>query len=173
MEGYEHNSKCSNDTWNGSVLGWELRNPRHCCLLGATDPFLSIPCSLELSIWVYQQFSLFRSQLPRFQGEKNLCWALVAHTCNPSYSRGRDQEDCDLKPGGANSSHDPSSKKPITKKGWWNGSVLALSSRLSTAKKKKKEPLLSNKFPRRALSFLVSCGFLLYSWTWPKFCPND
>jgi hypothetical protein len=40
-------------------------------------------------------------------------------------------------------------------------------------KKKKKEPLLSNKFPRRALSFLVSCGFLLYSWTWPKFCPND
>jgi hypothetical protein len=22
-----------------------------------------------------------------------ICWALVAHTCNPSYSGGRDQED--------------------------------------------------------------------------------
>jgi hypothetical protein len=29
---------------------------------------------------------------------------LVAHTCNPSYSGGRDQEDHDLKPTRANSS---------------------------------------------------------------------
>jgi hypothetical protein len=28
------------------------------------------------------------------------CWALVVHTCNPSYSGGRDQEDCGLKPAG-------------------------------------------------------------------------
>jgi hypothetical protein len=30
--------------------------------------------------------------------------ALVAHTCNPSHSGGRDQEDCHLKPVRANSS---------------------------------------------------------------------
>jgi hypothetical protein len=49
-------------------------------------------------------------------------WALVAYACNPSYSGGRDQEDCSLKPGWANSSRDPISKKPITKKYWWSGS---------------------------------------------------
>jgi hypothetical protein len=55
----------------------------------------------------------------------------VAHAYNPSYSGGRDQEDhCSLKPAQANSSRDPISKNPFTKKkkGWW-----------STAKKKKKE----------------------------------
>jgi hypothetical protein len=31
----------------------------------------------------------------------------VAHTCNPSYSVGRDQEDCLLKPTQANTSQDP------------------------------------------------------------------
>jgi hypothetical protein len=40
----------------------------------------------------------------------------VAHACNPSYSGCRDQEDCSLKPVQANSSRDPVSKKPITKK---------------------------------------------------------
>jgi hypothetical protein len=39
---------------------------------------------------------------------------LVAHACNPSYSGGRDQED--LKPVWANSSQDPISKIPITKR---------------------------------------------------------
>jgi hypothetical protein len=29
--------------------------------------------------------------------------SLVDHTCNPSYSGGRDQEDCSSKPDGANS----------------------------------------------------------------------
>jgi hypothetical protein len=37
-------------------------------------------------------------------------WALVAHTCNPSYSGGRDQEDHNLKPVWANNSQDPISK---------------------------------------------------------------
>jgi hypothetical protein len=41
----------------------------------------------------------------------------VAHTCNPSYPGGRDQEDGGLKPALANSWRDPISKKPITKKG--------------------------------------------------------
>jgi hypothetical protein len=47
----------------------------------------------------------------------------MAHTCNPSNSGGRDQEDGDLKDGGsksaqANSPKDPTLKIPITKKGW-------------------------------------------------------
>jgi hypothetical protein len=42
----------------------------------------------------------------------------VAHAYNPSYSGGRDQEDHSLKPAQANSSQDPISKKPNTKKGW-------------------------------------------------------
>jgi hypothetical protein len=33
--------------------------------------------------------------------------APVAHACNPSYSSGRDQEDCGLKPAQANSLQDP------------------------------------------------------------------
>jgi hypothetical protein len=41
---------------------------------------------------------------------------LVAHTCNPSYSGGRDQEDLGWKPPWANSWQDPiSKKKPIKK----------------------------------------------------------
>jgi hypothetical protein len=39
---------------------------------------------------------------------------------NPSYSGGRDQKDHGSKAAlPANSSEDPISKKPITKKGWW------------------------------------------------------
>jgi hypothetical protein len=41
----------------------------------------------------------------------------VAHAYNPSNSGGRDQEDRGLKPARANSSRDPISKIPITKKG--------------------------------------------------------
>jgi hypothetical protein len=40
----------------------------------------------------------------------------VAHTCNPSYSGGRDQEDLSSKPAWANNPRDPILKKPITKK---------------------------------------------------------
>jgi hypothetical protein len=40
----------------------------------------------------------------------------VAHACNPSYTGGRDQEDCSLKPARANSSRDPISKKPSQKR---------------------------------------------------------
>jgi hypothetical protein len=36
----------------------------------------------------------------------------VAHTCNPSYLGGRDQQDCDLKPAEASSLRDPISKNP-------------------------------------------------------------
>jgi hypothetical protein len=40
----------------------------------------------------------------------------VAHTCNPSYSVSRDQENCRSKPAQANSLRDPISKIPITKR---------------------------------------------------------
>jgi hypothetical protein len=46
----------------------------------------------------------------------------VVQACNHTYSGGRDQEDHSLKPSWANSSWDPISKKPITKKGWRSGS---------------------------------------------------
>jgi hypothetical protein len=43
--------------------------------------------------------------------------ALVAHACNPSYSGGRDQEDCDLKPAQENSSARPYLQKKPSQKG--------------------------------------------------------
>jgi hypothetical protein len=63
---------------------------------------------------------------------------LVACTCNPSYSGGRDQEDHGSKLAKANSWQDPISKKPITTKGLveW---LKALSSSPSTVKKKEKK----------------------------------
>jgi hypothetical protein len=42
--------------------------------------------------------------------------APVVHTCNPSYSGGRDQEDHSSKPVQENSLQDPSSKKTHHKK---------------------------------------------------------
>jgi hypothetical protein len=46
----------------------------------------------------------------------NYGWAPVAHTCNPSYSGGRDQEDHSSKPAWKNTSQDPILKIPITKR---------------------------------------------------------
>jgi hypothetical protein len=40
---------------------------------------------------------------------------LVAHTCNPTYSGGRDQEDYGLKPTQENSLQDPILKNPSQK----------------------------------------------------------
>jgi hypothetical protein len=60
----------------------------------------------------------------------------VAHTCNPNYSGGRDQEDRSSKPAQAN----PILQNPITKKGlaeWLK--VKALSSNPTTTKKKKRK----------------------------------
>jgi hypothetical protein len=48
--------------------------------------------------------------------------APVAHTCRPSYSGDRDQEDHSSKPAQTNCSQDPISKIPNTKKGWQSGS---------------------------------------------------
>jgi hypothetical protein len=43
-------------------------------------------------------------------------WAPMAHTCNPIYSGGRDQEGCGSKPAQANSLQDPISKISNTKR---------------------------------------------------------
>jgi hypothetical protein len=69
----------------------------------------------------------------------------VTPACNPSYSGGRDQEDCGSKTAKANSPERPYLKKPFTKiglVGWLK--VKALSLNPSTTKKKKKDKL---KFP--------------------------
>jgi hypothetical protein len=69
-------------------------------------------------------------------------WTLVAHTCNPSHSGGRDQEDCSSKSALSNSSTRPYLEKPftLTKKirlvEWFK--VKAMSSSPSTVKKKKR-----------------------------------
>jgi hypothetical protein len=72
-------------------------------------------------------------------------WALVAHTCNPNYSGGRNQEDHGLKPTRENSSTRHYLKKPFTKIGlveWFK--VKALSSSPSTEKKKKNSIFVPN-----------------------------
>jgi hypothetical protein len=60
----------------------------------------------------------------------------VAHTCNPSYSGGRDQRNAVPSQACQNSLKDLISKKPFTKRLEWL-KVWALSSNSSTTKKKK------------------------------------
>jgi hypothetical protein len=50
------------------------------------------------------------------KNEQHYGWVPMAHTCNPLYSGGRDQEDHSLKSAQANSSQDPISKKKKKKK---------------------------------------------------------
>jgi hypothetical protein len=61
-------------------------------------------------------------ETPPEKQTKSKYWALVTHTYNPSYSRGRDQEDHGSKPARANSLQDAISKKSHHKKSWWSGS---------------------------------------------------
>jgi hypothetical protein len=66
----------------------------------------------------------------------------LAHTCNPSYSGGRDQEDCDLRLAQGNSSLDTTLKIPTQKKADRVAQVVepskheALNSNPNTTKKK-------------------------------------
>jgi hypothetical protein len=48
--------------------------------------------------------------------KKEKFWVPVAHACNPSYWEGRDEEDHSSRPAQANSSQDPISQIPNTKK---------------------------------------------------------
>jgi hypothetical protein len=54
--------------------------------------------------------------------KKKKSWALVAHSCNPSYSGGRDLENQSSKPAQANGLRDLISKNPLQKYGWWSSS---------------------------------------------------
>jgi hypothetical protein len=63
---------------------------------------------------------------------------LVAHTYNPSYSGGRDQEDHGSKPAWGNNLRDPILKKHCIKKGWWSGSSVGPEFNPQHCKKKKK-----------------------------------
>jgi hypothetical protein len=67
------------------------------CKFKASLGYIVRPC-LKISKQTNKQKTMFN-------------WALVAHTCNPSYSGGRDQEDLGSKPTKANSSRDSVSKK--------------------------------------------------------------
>jgi hypothetical protein len=55
--------------------------------------------------------------------------APMSHTCNPSYSGGRNEEDIRSKSARANSSRAPNSKIPFTKKWWWGDWQSGLSCR--------------------------------------------
>jgi hypothetical protein len=70
--------------------------------------------------------------------QKSNSQVLVAHTCNPSYTGGRDQEDRSLKLAWTNSLRDPISKKNITKRGSWSGSRCKPWVQTSVPQKKKK-----------------------------------
>jgi hypothetical protein len=70
---------------------------------------------------------------------------LVAHASNPSYSAGRGQEKSGSKPAWANSSWDPISKRPITKKDGWSGSRCRLWVQTPVPHKKNSTPLRNQK----------------------------
>jgi hypothetical protein len=72
----------------------------------------------------------------------------VAHTCNPSYSEGRDQEDCGSK-------KDPISKIPNTKSGGRVAQGVGPEFKPSTAKKKKSEQELGTTSGSHLKSFLL------------------
>jgi hypothetical protein len=80
----------------------------------------------------------------RMEQERQSSWVQVAHSCNPSYSGGRDQQDHGWKPAWANSSWDLISKRPFTKKGWWSGARCRPWVQTSVLQKKKDRNCISN-----------------------------
>jgi hypothetical protein len=75
----------------------------------------------------------------------------VDHTCNPSYSGGRDQEDCGLKLALANSSWDSISKNPSQRAG---GVAQGVGTKFKpcTAKQTNKQNSKQKKKPQAILS---------------------
>jgi hypothetical protein len=71
---------------------------------------------LNWGMCFFPQFTLLRlyryNVYINLQYKNKLTQAPVAHTCNPSYSGGRDQEDRGSKPAQENTSWDPIWKKP-------------------------------------------------------------
>jgi hypothetical protein len=79
---------------------------------------LSLSWWIAVSILMKYNLSTFSFVAFALSGihQKYSCWALMAHTCNSSYSGGRDQEDHSSRP--IVGQTDPSLKIPNTKKGW-------------------------------------------------------
>jgi hypothetical protein len=105
------------------------------CLLCSFTELFTAGGTVFLHEWLRRLFIYLEWTPPVIQ--KLMDQAPVAHACNPSYSGGRDQKDCSLKPVGQTVHKTPSPKKPITKIGlveWLKGK--ALSSNPSTTKKK-------------------------------------
>jgi hypothetical protein len=108
----------------------------------SSPKLLSLPHKLISSVMVESTFS------GPFQGwwRMNLNpsiparW-LVAHTCNPSYSGSRDQEDCGSKPTRANSSWETISKKATTKRAGRVVQGVGLEFKPQYQKKKKRGPV--------------------------------
>jgi hypothetical protein len=73
-----------------------------------------------------------------FSQNHPLIRAQVAHTCNPSYLGGRDQEDGSSQAALASSLGDPTSKIPKHRKGLAGAQVCFLNSNPSTASPTKK-----------------------------------
>jgi hypothetical protein len=63
----------------------------------------------------------------------------MAHACNPSYSGGRDQENCGSKPAGKNSLQDASSKKKKSHKNRAGGMVQGVGPEFKPQYRKKKK----------------------------------
>jgi hypothetical protein len=90
--------------------------------------------------------------------------AQVAHASNPSYSGGRDQEDCGSKPVRANSSRDPILKIPITKRagGETQGEGPEFKSQYCKKKREKLSPCKSISLHTCSMLFLtLSFGLIL------------
>jgi hypothetical protein len=68
-------------------------------------------------------------------------WVLVAHAYNPSYSRGREQEDCGLKLAWAKQLVKAHLEKTQQKNRWWSGSRCRPSVQAPVLQKRKKKCL--------------------------------
>jgi hypothetical protein len=75
----------SNWSWH-SLYAEPPQNPLQNLKKEKKSQLLSIKLISEIETYIQPQLKPLISQVP------------MIHTCNPSYSRGKDQEDCSLKP---------------------------------------------------------------------------
>jgi hypothetical protein len=90
--------------------------------------------------WFLSFYFGYVNELPCWEIHNTRCWWHICKSyCNPSYSGGRDQVGHGSKPALANSSWDPISKNPFTKKGWWMAQGIGPKFKPQHWKKKKKK----------------------------------
>jgi hypothetical protein len=108
-------SSDSPDITRSSMPNADSSHPWHWCYLGPDNSLWQefIPCSIPGPSLSEDNDQKGVQTLPKSLGSNSANIFLmrpVAHTCNPSYSGVRDQEDQSSKPTWANSSWDPISK---------------------------------------------------------------